>query len=110
MAVDNLYPEYTHYISIDFGTSGCAIAVGFSKPEPKKIRVFSGWAGQRIGVQAKYPTILLVDPQGAFVSFRGEAFDSFRKLKDQAKDYYLFHRFKMKLYDAPRLVHVYLYV
>ena len=90
-----------HYISIDFGTSGCAIAVGFSKPEPKKIHVFSGWSKEQIGVQVKYPTVLLVDPQGAFVSFGDKAFDDFKKLKDQAEDYYLFHRFKMKLYDAP---------
>ena len=98
MAVDSLY---THYISIDFGTSGCAIAVGYSKPEPKKIHVFSGWGIEQIGVQIKYPTVLLVDPQGAFVSFGDKAFDAFKKLKDQAQDYYLFHRFKMKLYHAP---------
>ena len=54
---------------------------------------------EQIGVQVKYPTVLLVDPQGSFVSFGDKAFEDFKKLKDQAKDYYLFHRFKMKLYD-----------
>ena len=93
---------YTHYISIDFGTSGCAIAVGFSNPEPKKIYVFSEWNRTKAGVQTKYPTILLADPQGAFVSFGDEAFGAFNKLKGQAhQDYYLFHRIKMALYDAP---------
>lgn len=92
--------SYTHYVSIDFGTSGCAIAIGFSNPEPKKIHVFSGWS-QQIGIQVKYPTILLVDPHGSFVSFGEEALDGYQRLKGQAQDYYLFHRFKMKLYDDP---------
>lgn len=98
MATNNLY---THYIAIDFGTSGCAIAVGFSKPEPEKIKVFSGWEGARVAIQIKYPTILLADPKGEFVSFGIKASKEFEKLKGKAQDYYLFHRFKMKLYDNP---------
>ena len=98
MATNNLY---THYIAIDFGTSGCAIAVGFSKPEPKKINVFSGWDGAKAAIQIKYPTILLADPKGDFVSFGIKAAKAFEKLKGKAQDYYLFHRFKMKLYDNP---------
>ena len=70
---------YTHYISIDFGTSGCAIAVGFSNPEPKKIFLFSSESG----VYIKYPTVLLVDPHGAFVSFGQKAFDAFNNLEGQ---------------------------
>ena len=73
MATANLY---TH-ISIDFGTSGCAIAVGFSNPEPDKIFMFSEWSRSKSGVQIKYPTVLLVDPQGEFVSFGDKAFDAF---------------------------------
>ena len=94
---------YTHYIAIDFGTFGCAIAVGFSKPEPKKIYVFSEWGNSQTGLGIKYPTVLLADPQGAFVSFGNKALDDFEKLKGkgQAQDYYLFHRFKMKLYNNP---------
>ena len=92
---------YTHYIAIDFGTSGCAIAVGFSKPEPEKIYVFSGWDEAKVAVQIKYPTILLADPEEEFVSFGIKASKAFENLKGKAQDYYLFHRFKMKLYDAP---------
>ena len=99
MAVDAVKPPYTHYISIDFGTSGCAIAVGFSNPKPDNISVFSGW--NRLQFQVKHPTILLVDPKGKFVSFGEKALKKYKELKDQAKDYFLFHRFKMKLYDAP---------
>ena len=98
MTTDDLY---THYIAIDFGTSGCAIAVGFTKPEPKKIYLFSRWAGTNDAARVKHPTILLADPQGKFVSFGEQAFQTYKNLKGKAQDYYLFHRFKMKLYDAP---------
>lgn len=95
-------PEYTHYVSIDFGTSGCAIAVGFPKAEPNKVHVFSGWAKAQNWNEIKYPTVLLVDSHGTFVAFGDKAFDSFKKKsRGQAKDYYLFHRFKMKLYNDP---------
>lgn len=94
--------KYTHYISIDFGTYGCAIAIGFSNPKPEKIFVFSEWDRTTAGIQTKYPTVLLADPQGAFVSFGDEAISAFNKLKGQEhQDYYLFHRFKMNLYDSP---------
>ena len=94
---------YTHCISIDFGTSGCAIAVGFAKSEPKNIHVFTAWDGAKPSVEKKYPTILLADPQGEFVSFGNKALGAFQKLHviGKAQDYYLFHRFKMKLYDHP---------
>ena len=90
---------HTHYVSIDFGTSGCAIAMGLGR-EPE-INVFSGWVEARMGVQLKCPTILLADPQGEFVSFGDNALDEYKRLKNEASDYYLFERFKMKLYDAP---------
>ena len=98
MATNKLY---THYIAIDFGTSGCTIAVGFSRPEPKKIHVFSGWDGAKVSIRRKYPTILLADSKGNFVSFGIKASKAFEKLKGKAQDYYLFRRFKMKLYDNP---------
>ena len=93
---------HTHYVSIDFGTSGCTIAIGLgSESEPKAIRVFCGWVEARMGALLKCPTILLADPKGKFVSFGDSALDDYKLLKNKASDYYLFERFKMKLYDAP---------
>ena len=88
----------THYISIDFGTSGCAFAIGLGNPDPTGIKVFSGWNEARMAVKLKCPTILLANPQGMFVSFGDNALDDYKRLKS---DYYLFERFKMKLYNAP---------
>ena len=96
----------THYVAIDFGTSGCAIAIGLGKPEPAGIRVFSGWTEARMAVKLKCPTILLANPQGEFVSFGDSALDDYKHLKNEASNYYLFKRFKMKLYNAPVLTRV----
>ena len=93
---------YTHYVSIDFGTSGCSFAIGLgNEPEPEAINIFSGWDEARMGTQLKCPTILLVDPQGKFVNFGDSALDDYKRLKSEASNYYLFQRFKMKLYHAP---------
>ena len=91
----------TYYVSIDFGTSGCAFAMGFENSKPKDIEVFSGWNEAHMGVQLKCPTILLADPQGKFVSFGDSALDEYKSLRSEADKYYLFERFKMKLYEAP---------
>ena len=93
--------RHTHYVAIDFGTSGCALAIGLGNPEPKDIEVFSGWNNVRMGVQLKCPTILLANPQGTFESFGDKALDDYKSLKSKASDYYLFQRFKMKLYENP---------
>jgi len=93
--------SYTHYISIDFGTSGCAIALGLDKPDPQQIRVFAAWNAGRMGVVLKHPTILLANPNGEFEKFGEEALRTYKRLKDKANDYYLFHRFKMNLYNRP---------
>ena len=73
-----------------------------SKPKPD-IRLFTGWDDALVSSwQLKCPTILLADPQGKFVSFGNEALDDYKHLKkSESLDYYLFERFKMKLYDAP---------
>ena len=92
---------HTHYVSIDFGTSGCAFAVGLGKPEPKEIKVFSAWKEARMGLQLKCPTVLLADEHGKFVSFGDSALDEYKRLRNEAEKYYLFERFKMKLYDTP---------
>ena len=91
----------TYYVSIDFGTSGCAFAIRSDSVKPKEIEVFSGWNEGRMGVQLKCPAILLADPQGKFVSFGDSALDDYKSLRSEAEKYYLFERFKMKLYDAP---------
>ena len=91
----------THYVSIDFGTSGCAIAVGLANPDPSKIRVFSSWIQGRAGTVLKYPTVLLTDPNGGFVQFGEEALAAHKKLREVANDYFLFSRFKMNLYKTP---------
>ena len=101
------HPSYTNYVSIDFGTSGCAIAVGHSNPDPENINVFSAWTEQHKGIQVKQPTILLVNPNGGFEKFGEEALQVYNQLKIKANDYYLFYRFKMNLYDSPVSIYSY---
>ena len=105
LCVDALQCEvmsnYTHYVSIDFGTSGCAIAIGFANPDPSNVKVFSAWNRGQIGVRFKYPTVLLTDPNGGFVQFGEEALKAHKKLREVANDYFLFSRFKMNLYKTP---------
>lgn len=93
--------EYTKYIAIDFGTSGCTISLGFREINPSNIQVYSSWT-KRSDISVKCPSILLVNPSKEFESFGEEAFEAFTKLsKDNAKKYYYFYRFKMKLYHSP---------
>ena len=94
--------EYTKYIAIDFGTSGCTIALGFVEPNPNKILVYTSWSELKKAVDVKCPSILLVSPLKKFENFGEEAFKRYSKLsKDDAKKYYYFYRFKMKLYSTP---------
>ena len=94
--------KYTKYIAIDFGTSGCAISLGFVQPDPDSIMVYSDWNELKKGLDVKCPSILLVNPSKGFEKFGEEAFKAYSKLsKDDAKEYYYFYRFKMKLYRTP---------
>ena len=94
--------NYSKYIAIDFGTSGCTIALGSLKPDPSRIFVYCNWNGSRTGMSMKCPSILLVNPSKKFENFGEEAFNAYKKLsRDDAKKYYYFYRFKMKLYDTP---------
>lgn len=94
--------DYTKYIAIDFGTSGCAISLGFSEPDPSKILVYSSWNELSQGTSLKCPSILLVNPSKKFEKFGEEAFKAYNKLsKEDAKKYFYFYRFKMKLYRNP---------
>ena len=94
--------NYTKYIALDFGTSGCAISLGFSEPDPNNIMVYSAWNESRVGLSFKCPSILLVNPSKTFEKFGEEAFKAYNKLsKDDVKRYYYFYRFKMNLYRSP---------
>ena len=94
--------KYTKYIAIDFGTSGCTISLGFVEPNPNKILVYTAWSELKKAVDVKCPSILLVNPSKYFENFGEEAFKAYSKLsKDDAKKYYYFYRFKMKLYRTP---------
>jgi len=95
--------EFTHFISIDFGTSGCGIAMA-TREKKSEIKLFLDWEG--IKVDAKCPTVLLLNPSGQFESFGYNAMTSYQNKSglahpDKADDYLLFQKFKMHLYDNP---------
>ena len=104
--------NYTKYIALDFGTSGCAISLGFAEPDPNNILVYSAWNELKVGLSVKCPSILLVNPSKKFEKFGEEALKAYNKLsKDDVKRYYYFYRFKMKLYRSPvSLMSILLYV
>ena len=95
--------EFTHFISIDFGTSGCGIAMA-TKENKTDIKLFTAWEG--ISTDAKCPTVLLLNPDGTFESFGMKALTSYENKRslpqpEKADDYLLFQKFKMHLYDNP---------
>ena len=95
--------NFTHFVSIDFGTSGCGIAMA-TKKNKSDIKLFTTWEGKSI--EAKCPTVLLLDPEEKFEGFGVNAMTSYEKktgLKkpDRADEYLLFQKFKMHLYDNP---------
>ena len=95
--------KYSHYVAIDFGTSGTGIALSTAS-NPEKVKMFSHWPKLRIGVDIKCPTVLLLDPEQNFEAFGAEALDLYQtkrnlKYTDRVTDYYLFNRFKMSLYS-----------
>ena len=94
--------EFTHFVSIDFGTSGCRVAI-MIKDTPNEIRLFTAWEG--MNADAICPTVLLLDPSAQFVSFGRKAKIAYETQNlpdsDKANDYLLFHKFKIHLYDKP---------
>ena len=95
--------EFTHFISIDFGTSGCGIAMA-TKENKSDIKLFTAWEG--INTDAKCPTALLLNPDETFESFGMKAlklYENKRSLPqpEKADDYLFFQKFKMHLYDNP---------
>lgn len=106
--------EYTHYISIDFGTSGCGIAMA-TKEKQSDIKLVTAWEGVKI--ETKCPTILLLNPSEEFESFGFHAMTLYEKKygkpqPEKADDYLLFQKFKMHLYKNPvsNLTIYYVYV
>lgn len=95
--------DYTHYVAIDFGTSGTGIALS-TAGNPDNIKVFSHWTALKIAIDIKCPTVLLLDPEGKFEAFGEEASTLYytkRNLKypDRVAEYYFFNQFKMSLYS-----------
>ena len=96
--------NYTHFIAIDFGTSGTGIAV-WGKAY-KEIEVYTNpkWVPGQKGVAVKCPTALLLDPDGEFEAFGLTAIENYQgkqglRYPKKSEDYYFFNRFKMCLYD-----------
>ena len=100
---DSATMEFTHFVSIDFGTSGCGIAMA-TKKKKSDIKLFTAWEG--MNTDAKCPTVLLLDPDENFERFGVNAIVSYEtktslKHPSKADEYLLFQKFKMHLYNNP---------
>ena len=96
--------KFTHIIAIDFGTSGCGIAVwNVASPSIENIHIFSSWFKKTPGVSYKCPTILLLDHEENVEAFGSEAIHKYHSKRvahpNKINDYYLFSRFKTDLYN-----------
>ena len=103
--------DITHYIAIDFGTSGCGIAVwntklrSSSRGDEPEVYTNPKWVPGTKGTAVKCPTVLLLDHNGEFEAFGLKALKSYQNCKHglrhpkEVNNYYLFTRFKMCLYD-----------
>ena len=98
--------QYTHYIAIDFGTSGCGAVLLTSASE--KPRLFSKWLTSQIAVGIKSPTVLLLDHNKECEAFGLKArlnyYKKSIKHSNEFKNYYLFEHFKMNLYEEKVLL------
>ena len=95
--------KYTHIIAIDFGTSGCGMAVwNVTAPSIENIHLFSNWF-RSDKFSYKCPAILLLDHKEDVEAFGLKAMQRYysKRVVYAAKidDYYLFIRFKMDLYN-----------
>ena len=107
--------DYSHFIAIDFGTSGSGIAVwgrGY-----KNIEVYTNpkWVPGQKGVAVKCPTALLLDPDGEFEAFGLKAIENYQvkqglRYPKKSEEYFFFNRFKMCLYDEKVSLSTYVYV
>lgn len=100
--------KYSHYVAIDFGTSGSSVAfatyMGTNVSEAK-IHILSDWSKtvRQTGVSVKVPTIVLLDPAQNLEAVGKDALYTYQKKavkkKEEFDQYYLFNRFKMSLYS-----------
>ena len=93
--------RYTHFIAVDFGTAGCAVAIKIADESiSKEIHVFQQW--QTSSHSLKCPTIMLMDQKWDCVSFGLPARKTYHmktvKTPNELKNFYLFEYFKMSLY------------
>ena len=99
--------KFTHIIAIDFGTSGCGIAVwNVAAPSIENIHLFSNWFKKSIGTSYKCPTILLLDHEENVEAFGLDAIEKYYSKRvahsNKINDYFLFTRFKTDLYNKVR--------
>ena len=92
---------YTHFIAVDFGTAGCAVAIKIADESiPREIYVFQQWQTSRHSI--KCPTIMLLDQKWDCVSFGLPAQKSYQRMTmktpNEVNNFYLFEYFKMSLY------------
>lgn len=98
--------NYLIVAAIDFGTtySGYAFSTRSDfKKNPLQIQANHAWnAGSRQLMSLKAPTCLLLDSDKNIVAFGYEAENIYAELvmDEEHHDYYYFHRFKMRLYNA----------
>ena len=93
--------ELTCFVAIDFGTSGCGMAVS-TNIDPEEIYVYTNWVQSKMTV--KCPTALLLNDEGEFEAFGYDAFYMYEtknrlRRPHKADQYYFFYRFKMCLYN-----------
>ena len=97
--------KYQIVIGIDFGTSRSGFAYGWMNEQTKehrKINLHTKWPDQFPETPyVKTPTLLLYSPNEE-IAWGHEARTILWSLnnKDISKEYYLFERFKMKLYEG----------
>ena len=105
--------EHSHYIAIDFGTSGSSLAFATSS-SLSKVYLLSDWSKGNTGASVKVPTIVLLDPDQNLEAIGQDALVYYQtknvKNRNKFDEYYLFNRFKMNLYsdETPKKVRNYL--
>ncbi|OWF48934.1 heat shock 70 kDa protein 12A-like [Mizuhopecten yessoensis] len=96
---------YVMVCAIDFGTTYSGYVCSWTEEfKEDKLRMFCRtWKAEQ-GQTEKTPTVALFDPDMNFKYFGYEAEEGYANLKpDEKKLWYLFQKFKMKLYEAEDL-------